>query len=202
VHSVSWYDAVKWCNARSEMETLAPCYRESGVVYRAGSAGSLTCDWSASGFRLPSEAEWERAARGGSGGKRFPWGDTIDHSRANCYLGYPGFPYAGASNGSYHPEYRTGRDPYTAPVGMFPANGYGLYDTSGNIMEWCWNWYVPDDSSSPTDPHGPENGKLRVCRGGGWHSNADDCRNAVRSRSDPGGFSNHLGFRIARAATP
>jgi formylglycine-generating enzyme required for sulfatase activity len=76
---------VKWCNARSEKENLTPCYRVAGAVYKTTQNNAVVCDWSASGYRVPSEAEWEKAARGGLSGKRFPWGDTINHSYANYY---------------------------------------------------------------------------------------------------------------------
>ena len=123
VHSVSWYDCVKWCNARSEMEGHPPAYRVDGEVYRTGQSNPDT-DLDGSGYRLPTTTEWQYAARGGLHGKRFPWGDTISHSRANdCY----------------HPRYSGDSQPYTLPVGSFAPNRYGLYDMAGNLSEWCTN---------------------------------------------------------------
>ena len=85
VHSITWYDMVKWCNARSEKEGLTPCYTVSGAIYQDGPEHAGGCNWSANGYRLPSEAEWEKAARGGLSAQNFPWGNTIAHSQANYY---------------------------------------------------------------------------------------------------------------------
>jgi formylglycine-generating enzyme required for sulfatase activity len=123
VYKVTWYEAVKWANARSEREGLTPCYTLSGSVYRTGES-TPNCNWSANGYRLPTEAEWEKAARGGAAGRRYPWSDTdeIDASRANY--------------GNYYGS--------TTPVGSFAPNGYGLYSMAGNVWEWCWDWYGSD----------------------------------------------------------
>src|SRR5208282_6369213 len=100
-------------------------------------------NWSANGFRLPTEAEWEKAARGGLSGLRFPWGNTISESQAN-YFADPassgGYSYDLGPDG-YNALFDTGGYPYTSPVGYFAANGYGLYDMAGNVLEWSWDWY-------------------------------------------------------------
>jgi formylglycine-generating enzyme required for sulfatase activity len=188
-HSMTWYDAVKWCNARSEQAGLTPAYYTSAAqtnVYRSGQTNVQNgwVKWNA-GFRLPTEAEWEKAARGGASGRRFPWGDTnvITHSRANYYSIFPD-AYDVSPTRGYHPTFAVGGVrgvPYTSPAGYFAPNGYGLYDMAGNVWEWCWDWYGAYSSASQTDPRGPTSGPFRVVRGGSWGYDAFFCRAADRS---------------------
>ncbi len=204
VHTVNWYDCVKWCNARSEKEGRTPAYYTSTAkttVYRTGQAG-LQNDWVRwdKGYRLPTEAEWEKAARGGLSGKRFPWGDTISQTRANYYSswsgGVPVYTYDTNPTAGNHPSYATGGAPYTSPADAFAPNGYGLYDMAGNVLEWCWDRLGGYGTSPGSDPRGPVSGSPRVIRGGSWwDGSASGCRSSSRPTRTPDHVSYDMGFR-------
>ncbi len=208
VQTLDWYDAVKWCNARSEMLGLAPCYYSNAaqtVVFRQGGLdlGTNYVNWSANGYRLPTEAEWEKAARGGASGLRFPWGDTISQSQAN-YNSHMAFYTYDLGPDGYNPTFATGGVPYTNPGGAFASNGYGLNDMAGNLSEWCWDWYssIYYYSSPGTDPHGPASSTFnyRVLRGGAWDFLADLARCSKRSYVTPPNASTSFGFRCVRGS--
>ncbi|MBI9019437.1 MAG: formylglycine-generating enzyme family protein [Phycisphaerae bacterium] len=152
------------------------------------------------GYKLPTEAQWEYAARGGYSGRRFPWGDTINHNYANYRANGSAYSYDNSSYTSYtyHPTWNDGTYLYTAPVGSFPANSYGLYDMSGNVWEWCADWYGSYPSGSATNPTGPSTGSYRVIRGGSWINVADVCRVANRYYYGPYFTISRLGFRVCR----
>ena len=198
VQTVDWYDCVKWSNARSQQAGLTPVYyADAGLtqVYTNGDAAPYV-NWGASGYRLPTEAEWEKAARGGLSGQRFPWGDTISESQANYQGNTNLYSYDLGPNG-YNAAFDTPPFPYTSPVGSFAPNGYGLYDMAGNEYEWCWDWYgTPYGQPTATNPTGVATGSHRVLRGGDWLAYANAATCALRSRSVPGvGIG---GFRCVR----
>jgi len=172
VEEVSWYDAVKYCNARSKKEGLTPCYTING--------NNVTCDFTANGYRLPTEAEWEYAARGGNKSK--------------------GYKYSGSDNPDDVAWYYDNSRGHTHPVGTKQPNELGIYDMSGNVWEWCWDWYDKNyySTSPQQNPRGPSTGTYRALRGGSWDCFAGGVRSAVRSGSYPdGGFAN-FGFRLSR----
>ena len=187
VTDLSWYDVVKWCNAKSEKEGLKPCYytsvsRSSGAVYRRGRVEltNAMVEWDASGYRLPTEAEWEKGARGGLVGMKYPHGNEMGKSVANF-------------NSSF-------RNSGSKPVGEYTANRFGLFDMAGNVQEWCWDRYAADSYKSPVkqDPKGPDTGSDRVTRGGSWYGNAGKCRVARRDFSPMETAVGSLGFRVVR----
>ena len=182
VHSINRYDAVKWCNARSEKEGLTPCYTVSNTVYKTGQ-DSPDCDFAETGYRLATVEEWEYAARGGLGSQRFPWGNTITHSNEN-YYSTTNDAYDVSSTRGFHPTYHVFSMPFTAPAGSFAPNGYGLYDMAGNMMTWCWD---------------PQYTSARHTRGGAWNQWAESVRCGRVNWSVASQANTIIGLRAVRS---
>ncbi len=207
VFGVNWHDVVKWCNARSQREGRDPCYTTNGGIYASGHSAP-DCNWAANGYRLPTEAEWEKAARGGTSARRFPWPDTntIQHTRANYFSywsdGHPYYVFDTNPTEGDSPAYAVGGMPFTSPVGSFAANSYGLHDMAGNVREWCWDWYGSGyyQAAPAADPRGPATGNDRVMRGGGWDGYAYECRVAWRLAVAPDHADFNAGFRVVLGA--
>jgi formylglycine-generating enzyme required for sulfatase activity len=174
IHSISWYDAVEYCNRRSRKEGLTPCY--------TGTGDDIVCDFNADGYRLPTEAEWEYAARGGL------------HSR--------NYRYSGSNNldeVAWHPN-NSGYVPH--PVGRKKPNELGIYDMSGNVWEWCWDWYTFDyyKNSPAINPKGPSSGHNRMERGGCFFPYPTENHHwcTFRFYDEPFREFANIGFRVVR----
>ncbi len=204
VVNVNWYDCVKWCNARSEMEGRVPVYRVFNglfnVVYRAGEYDEMVEFRSDNGYRLPTEAEWEKAARGRFQQIRFPWtGDLVTHREANYYATPMNPSFDRSPTAGYHPDYWVTPEPYTNPCAAFDANQYGLFDMAGNVMEFIGDATHLYPTTYVVDPHFPLFGSAgRIRRGGGWRSSADQLQCAARFITQTGGRSDDTGFRCVR----
>jgi formylglycine-generating enzyme required for sulfatase activity len=168
VEGVTWYDAVEYCNLLSQKEGLTPVYR--------GSPDQIYADPTANGYRLPTEAEWEYAARDG----QFA----------------PGFTYPGGDEPEPLAWYSENSDNRTHDVAGKVPNRLGLYDMAGNVWEWCWDWYEGYGTEVPVVFSDP----VRVIRGGSCHSAAACLRSTYRHAGDPSQGYFDLGFRVLRSA--
>jgi formylglycine-generating enzyme required for sulfatase activity len=168
---ITWEYAMQYCNARSDAEGLETCFN----------LADSTCNWTANGYRLPREAEWEYAAR-------YNDSDTL-------------FTYSGCDDVYEVAWFRRNSQNKVQKVGQKMPNALGLYDMSGNVWEWCWDWYADEYylESPELDPCGPDTGLFRLVRGGCWYNDEEFCCCTYRAVSQSYG-SNYIGLRVVRNA--
>jgi len=170
VERASWYDAIRYCNRRSELEGKTPCYKING--------DDVLCNFNVNGYRLPTEAEWEYAAYGG--------------------IKSQNYEFSGSNNEGDVAWYKSNSGGKTQPSGLKASNELGLYDMSGNVWEWCWDWYSNKYyASSPSiNPRGPSFGECRVLRGGSWHNLVKSLKIAKRGQGIQSNTYDDTGFRV------
>lgn len=174
VEQISWFDAIEFCNKLSEKDGLTPCYK-------IGRNNAVTWNIAANGYRLPTEAEWEFAARGGNDSRDYLYsgGNAVDDV-------------------AWHKGNSTGKSKVT---GTKRPNELGLFDMSGNVWEWCWDWYSNSyNERSENNPQGPQVGMERCRRGGGWNFSFKSCRISNRLGTPPDMRFPYVGLRLVRNA--
>lgn len=190
VEKVNWYDAVEFCNAYSLMKNLTPCYKidrdtkdKMNLSSKDKYRWKVECNWNADGYRLPTEAEWEYAARaGGKSDTAFSGSNNINE--VAWYFGNSGD--------------ENSHDYGTHDVGTKKPNALGIYDMTGNVWEWCWDWYAAYDDKFLNNPRGISYGSERVRRGGSWHVKIRRSTMTTRNSRSPGHRSTHYGIRLVR----
>lgn len=195
VTTICWYDAVLWCNAYSEKEGLTKVYSINDTTDDPNNSNVsdpykwiVTVNRNANGFRLPTEAEWEYTARYINGSSWRPGNEWSGDSTPDTVAWY-----LVNSGGNTH---EVGKDKTTD---VNSANELGIYDMSGNVNEWCWDWYGSYNSGGETDPIGPTTGSRRILRGGTWIFNAHYSKVSVRQEFNPHETDYLTGFRIAKS---
>ena len=193
VEQTTWFNAIEYCNRRSMQENLTPCYSykvgeieygtnpnawPSGWSGTASNHTNFSCNWTANGYRLPTEMEWMFAARGGN--------STHNYT-------YSGSPTIGDVAWYYDNAGST-----THPVATKNANELQLFDMSGNVWEWCWDIYGAYPTGDQNNPHGAESGTYRVRRGGSWYNNASFCTVSSRRYGSATDSNSYFGFRVCR----
>lgn len=182
VENISWFDALIFCNCLSRLDGLEAVYQINNYIYEFGTSNlnddqkqTITADFSNNGYRLPTEAEWEYAARGGGARKDVKYSGTDNLEWAGWY-----------------------KKKKTYPVGKKIVNPLGLFDMSGNVWEWCWDWFDRYQMILQNDPKGPVTGMFKIIRGGSWRDDENSMRVSNRGKIEPDVRMDDIGFRVVR----